>query len=149
MFSLLSDEERAELLKAARVVACAAGEAVVRQGAEGGSLFIIRRGDLSVKLAGAEGRVAHLHAGDVFGEMSLLTGEPRNATVVAETDSELLELDAVSFRRLVLANPTVLDRVTQATTARREEIDHRGEEDSLPVITADTLLSRVKSFLRL
>ena len=152
MFSLLSDEERAELLKVARAVVYAAGEVVVRQGAEGGSLFVIRKGDVSVKLEGAKGRVAHLHAGDVFGEMSLLTGEPRSATVTAETDCELLEINAEGFRRLVLANPTVLDRVTEATAARREGLDRHRDEHSAPTIAADamqSLLARVKNFLRL
>ena len=152
IFSQLSDEERAELLKAARVVVYGDGEVVVRQGDEGGSMFVIRRGELSVKVAGAEGRVAHLHAGDVFGEMSLLTGERRNATVVADADCELLELDAASFRRLVLANPTILDRVTAATEARRRELNRYRDEHALPVNAPDpmlSLLARVKNFLRL
>jgi small-conductance mechanosensitive channel/CRP-like cAMP-binding protein len=152
MFSLLSAEERAALLKVARTVVYAAGEVVVRQGDQGGSLFVIRRGDLAVMLAGADGRVAHLHSGDVFGEMSLLTGEPRSATVAAENDCELLEIDADGFRRLVLTNPTMLDRVTTATAARRQELNRHRDEHAIHVVTADTmqsLLSRVKSFLRL
>ena len=152
MFSSLSDQERAELLKVARPVAYAAGEIVVRQGDEGGSLFAIRRGDVSVRLAGADGRVAHLHAGDVFGEMSLLTGEKRSATVAAETDCDLLEIEKEGFRRLVLANPSMLQRVTEATAARRQELNRHRDEHSLPTLAADTaqsLMSRVKHFLRL
>ena len=84
--------------------------------------------------------------------MSLLTGEPRTATVAAETDCELLEINAEGFRRLVLANPTALDRVTEATAARREELDRYRNEHAVPATAADTmqsLLSRVKKFLRL
>jgi len=152
IFSLLSDEERADLLKVARPVVYAAGETVVRQGDEGGSLFVIRRGDVSVRLAGAEGRVARLHGGDFFGEMSLLTGEKRNATVAAETDCELLEIDKEGFRRLVLANPSVLQRVTEATAARREQLNRHRDEHAIPLPAAEaiqSLLSRVKHFLRL
>jgi CRP-like cAMP-binding protein len=152
MFSLLSDDERAELMKVARPVTYAAGEVIVRQGAVGGSLFVIRRGEAAVKVTGAEGSVALLHAGDVFGEMSLLTGEPRTATVVAEIDCELLEIDANGFRRLVLANPTVLERVTAATSARREELEHHRDTHAITATAAETrhsLLTRVKSFLRL
>jgi small-conductance mechanosensitive channel len=153
MFSPLSDNERAALLKVARPMTYPAGEAIVRQGAAGGSLFVIRRGDVTVEPSGAEGRVTHLHAGDVFGEMSLLTGEPRKATVVAETDCELLEIDANGFRSLVLTNPTVLDRVTAATTARRDEPGYRRDDaHSGPVTTIEamhSLLARVRSFLRL
>jgi CRP-like cAMP-binding protein len=84
--------------------------------------------------------------------MSLLTGEPRSATVVADTDCELLEIDANGFRRLVLANPGVLERVTAATTTRREELErYRGEHAvSLAHIeTTQSLLGRVRTFLRL
>ena len=49
----------------------------------GRSLFVVVRGEASVTLAGTSGEVARLRAGDVFGEMSLLTGEPRTATVTA------------------------------------------------------------------
>jgi small-conductance mechanosensitive channel/CRP-like cAMP-binding protein len=152
IFALLSDDERAELLKIARPVVYAAEEVIVRQGDAGGSLFVIRRGDVAVKVGGAVGRVAHLHAGDLFGEMSLLTGEPRNATVFAETDCELLEIEAAGFRRLVMANPTMLDRVTEAATARKEELQRHRDLHASPVAAADamqSLLARVKHFLRL
>jgi small-conductance mechanosensitive channel/CRP-like cAMP-binding protein len=152
MFSLLSVDERAELLKVARPVTYSAGEVIVRQGAPGGSLFAIRHGEATVKVAGAEGAVAHLRTGDVFGEMSLLTGEPRTATVQAETDCDLLEIDANGFRRLVLANPTVLERITAATAKRRDELEsHRGAH-ATPTAAAESinsLLGRVRSFLRL
>lgn len=152
MFALLSDAERAELLKVARPVMYSAGEVIVRQGDPGGSLFVIRRGDVAVTLAGAQGRVAHLQAGDVFGEMSLLTGEPRSATVMAENDCELFEIDANGFRRLVLANPTVLERITTATTTRREELERHRDAHAISLPSAEavqSLLTRVKSFLRL
>jgi small-conductance mechanosensitive channel/CRP-like cAMP-binding protein len=152
MFSLLSDEERADLLKVARAVVYSADEAIVRQDDAGGSLFVIRQGEAVVKLAGTDGPVARLHAGDVFGEMSLLTGEPRSATVMAATDCDLFEIDAEGFRRLVLANPTVLERVTAATAARREELErHRGVHAlaATPTDSTQSLLARVKNFLRL
>ena len=62
----------------------AAGETIVRQGDSGRSLFVVVRGEASVRLAGTDGEVARLRNGDVFGEMSLLTGEPRTATVLAD-----------------------------------------------------------------
>ena len=152
MFAALSDNERAQLLSVARPVMFAKGEAVVRQGQTGRSLFVIRRGDASVTLAGTNGEVARLGAGDVLGEMSLLTGEARTATVTASTDCDLLEIDADGFRTVVLANPSVLEHVTTATAARREELDrHRATHASVTSSSEarQSLLDRVRQFLRL
>ena len=112
LFSSLSDNERAALLGVARPVRYAAGEAIVRQGQAGRSLFIVVGGESSVTLTGTNGEVARLQSGDVFGEMSLLTGEPRTATVTAATDCDLLEIDVEGFRSVVLANPSVVEHVT-------------------------------------
>ena len=103
-------------------------------------------------LAGTQGEVARLKPGDVFGEMSLLTGEARTATVTAITDCDLLEIDADGFRRLVLANPSVLERVTSVAETRRGELDRHRETHAAPAAVTDprvTLLARVRQFLRL
>ena len=114
MFAPLAPRASApQLLAVARPVQYAAGEAIVRQGQTGRSLFVVIHGEASVTLAGTSGEVARLRAGDVFGEMSLLTGEARTATVTAATDCDLLEIDAEGFRSVVMANPSVLEHVDQ------------------------------------
>jgi small-conductance mechanosensitive channel/CRP-like cAMP-binding protein len=152
LFSTLTDAERIELLKIVRPALYSAGETIVREGQPGQSMFIIMGGEAAVTLAGTQGEVARLHRGDVFGEMSLLTGEARNATVTAATDCDVLELDASQFRRLVMTNPSVLERITSVTSARREELDRHRETHAVSVASADTrqtLLARVRQFLRL
>ena len=152
LFSTLTDEERSELASIARPALYAAGEAVVRQGEPGGSLFIVARGEAIVTLAATTGEVARLRSGSVFGEMSLLTGEPRSATVTAVTDCELLEIDAEAFRRLVLANPSVVERITAVAATRREELDRHRDTRAISTAASDTrqsLLTRVRQFLRL
>jgi CRP-like cAMP-binding protein len=152
MFVQLTDGERAELLRQARPVLFCAGEIIVRQGAAGRSLFVLTKGEAAVRLEGSDGDVARLHAGDVFGEMSLLTGDPRTATVMAEADCELLEIDAEGFRRVVQANPTVLERITAAISARRRELEqHRDAHAPAPPAAEgrQSLLDRVRDFLHL
>jgi small-conductance mechanosensitive channel/CRP-like cAMP-binding protein len=152
LFASLTAEERAALLGVARPVQYAAHEAIVRQGQAGRSLFVIVRGDASVTLAGTDGAVATLRAGDVFGEMSLLTGDARNATVTAITDCDLLEIDAEGFRTVVMTNPSVLEHITNVTSLRRQELDRHRETRVIAVSPADatqTLLKRVRQFLRL
>jgi CRP-like cAMP-binding protein len=152
LFAPLSADERSQLLAQAHPVLYGARETVVRQGEPGRSMFVVRRGEAAVTLAGTEGEVARLRSGDVFGEMSLLTGEARTATVTAATDCDLLEIDVEGFRRVVLENPSVLERVTSVASARREELDRHRETHAAAAATGDTrssLLARVRQFLRL
>ena len=152
LFAPLSDAERSQLFGGGRAVLYGAGETIVRRGQPGRSLFVVLRGEASVTLTGTAGEVARLRAGDVFGEMSLLTGEARTATVAAITDCDLLEIDADGFRRVVLENPPVLERVAAVTTSRRDELDRHRETDAIAAGTADSrasLLARVRQFLRL
>ena len=151
-FSPLAAEERAALLAVARPVQYASGEAIVRQGQDAKSLFVVVRGEASVTLAGTSGEVARLRKGDVFGEMSLLTGEARTATVTATTDCDLIEIDAEGFRSVVMANPSVLDHITSVTASRREGLDRHREAFATAATTTEarqTLLKRVRQFLRL
>ena len=152
LFASLSPGELSALRGVARPVQYAAGEAIVRQGQAGKSLFVVVRGEASVTLAGTHGEVARLRSGAVFGEMSLLTGEPRTATVAAATDCDLIEIDAEGFRSVVLANPPVLEQVTGVAAARREELDRHRESHAAAPTTVEirqSLLNRVRQFLRL
>jgi small-conductance mechanosensitive channel/CRP-like cAMP-binding protein len=152
LFSPLAAEERAALMEVARPVQYAAGEAIVRQGQTGKSLFIVLHGEASVTLAGTGGEVARLRDGGVFGEMSLLTGEARTATVTAATDCDVLEIDAEGFRTVVMSNPSVLEHVTSVTASRRQELDrHRETHAAVATVTEarHSLLNRVRQFLRL
>jgi len=152
LFSPLSPEERTALLGVAKPVQYAAGEAIVRQGQTGRSLFVVVRGEASVTLAGTSGEVTRLRGGDVFGEMSLLTGEARTATVTAATDCDLVEIDAEGFRSVVLANPPVLEQVTSVAASRREGLDRHRESHAASASAVEirqSLLARVRHFLRL
>jgi CRP-like cAMP-binding protein len=89
--------------------------------------------------------------GGFFGEMSLLTGAPRTATVRATADSEVLEITADSFRRFVLANPAVVDEIGKAVITRQAELAQvaaAGRETPAPE-PPQRFLMRVRRFLRL
>lgn len=86
------------------------GEVVLEQGQEGRSFFIVTRGVLRVETKGAAGgtlRMGVLTMGDVFGEVALLTGRPRTATVVSETDSECLEITLEAWNGILGRHPRV------------------------------------------
>jgi small-conductance mechanosensitive channel/CRP-like cAMP-binding protein len=152
IFASLTDEQRAQLLHKTCASLYAAGETIVREGDAGSSMFVMLRGEAIVTLAGTGGEVARLGEGAFFGEMSLLTGEPRTATVSAVSDCEVLEIGVDAFRRVVLADPAVVERVGAAVTARRAGLElHRATRSAVAGSpeAPHTFLERVRQFLRL
>lgn len=86
------------------------GDVVLEQGHEGRSFFIVTRGVLRVEIKGTAGgtlRMGALTMGDVFGEVALLTGRPRTATVVSETASECLEITLEAWNEILGRFPRV------------------------------------------
>ena len=129
-----------------------AGHVIVREGDAGASLFVLTRGEATVTLANTDGELARHRDGGFFGEMSLLTGDARTATVTALTDCELIEISADAFRRIVLADAALVDRVAAAVATRRAEQDqHRTVRSSsdAAIETPQTFVARARRFLRL
>jgi len=146
----LSEEEIRRLAARVKVKIYGNGEEVVRQGEPGDSLFIIRGGHANVYLDDA--LVASLAEGEIFGEMSMLTGENRKATVVAGEETHLVEISKGDIEPLIRANPAILERLS-AILADREErnIEHRkklelSQED---LDRKGTFLKKLKSFFKL
>jgi CRP-like cAMP-binding protein len=121
----LTEAERAELVELSTERLYGDGETVVRQGQPGASMFLICSGRLRVTVEPSGAEVAIVDAGGYIGEMSLLTGDPRSATVTARGDAVLLEITADTFRRIVLANPTVLERISSVIEERRAQLAER------------------------
>ena len=143
------DGQRLELARGAQLREWAAGEAIVREGEPGSSMFVVCDGVAVVTLDAGRREVARLGRGQFFGEMSLLTGEPRTATVVAGSDCRVLEIAVEDFRRLVLADPAVVERVVTAVNTRRAELDIRRAEGASagPSEPPQSFLARVRGFL--
>ena len=102
----------------------AAGEPVIRQGDPGDSLFVIMSGRVEVTVlqeGAASVRLATLDEGDYFGETSLMTGAPRSATVAALVETRLLEVGHESFRRLLAAQPNLVEQLGAALQVRESE----------------------------
>jgi CRP-like cAMP-binding protein len=97
-----------------------AGERLITQGDPGDRFFVIQRGSCRVILekGGEQILVTRLKAGDVVGEMAVLTGEPRNAQVDAETDLEIWGLTKDQFDVLAAAHPDLRDFLTELVAHR-------------------------------
>ena len=152
VLAALNDAERSELVAASTDRLYASGETIVEQGQEGSSMFLVCRGRARVTLGPTRQEVATIETGGYFGEMSLLTGEPRTAAVVAVGDCQLLEITADTFRRLVLANPAIVERITSVVGERRAGLERTKLAAAAPVAVQEakrSLLARVQQFLRL
>jgi CRP-like cAMP-binding protein len=99
------------------------GEQVIEQGEEGQTFYVVAEGTVAVLAGKPAVEVARLSTGETFGEMSLLTGEPRAATVVAATDALLLELDRPTFARLFAGHDGLAPKLAQVLADRRSQLD--------------------------
>ncbi|HEX8030725.1 MAG TPA: mechanosensitive ion channel family protein [Vicinamibacterales bacterium] len=151
LFSGLTPEERMKLAASGSQPLFGAGEAIVTQDAEGDSLFVVLKGQVRVVLEPSGKEVAMIPTGGFFGEMSLLTGDRRTATVRAVGDVSVLEITARNFRDLAVANPNMLDHILTVVTARRTGL--QSARDAAAAVPAPeikrNLLDRVRHFLSL
>ena len=123
------------------------GEVVVREGDAGESMFIVVSGEVVIAVGPDRREVAVTKAGGYFGEMSLLTGDPRTATVIARGDTTVLEISAAAFRAYVQSNPSVIDELAAASVARRRELDESRGKATLAAATATiSLAERMRRF---
>jgi CRP-like cAMP-binding protein len=99
------------------------GEVIVREGESGASMFLVLAGKVAITVGPDQREVAVTQAGGYFGEMSLLTGDPRTATVTARGNCTVLEITADAFRAYVQRHPEVIDGLAAAAQARRKELD--------------------------
>ena len=151
VFADLSDEDRRELVTVSAERIYGAGDVVVRQGAEGSSMFVVGKGTLRVAIEPNDTEVARHGPGGFFGEMSLLTGKPRTATVSAVTDCELMEVTAAAFKRFVVDQPAVLEKVAAAVMQRQLELEKTRATASAAATNQSpgTFLTAVRKFLGL
>jgi CRP-like cAMP-binding protein len=153
IFATLSDEERLTLAARLKPAPFASGEVITHQGATAHWLYVIERGEAAVYVATEEGerrRVATIAAGGFFGEMSLLTGAPRRATVVAATDMECFRLDKESFEGVLHARPALAAQLSQILLEREEGLRQTLAQspNGKPVAdeTRESLMSRILTF---
>jgi CRP-like cAMP-binding protein len=159
LFGALPEAARARLAAAAKRVYFDARERLVEEGEAGDSMMLLAAGTVAVSKSGTKigaGTVslATLGAGAYFGEMSLLTGAPRSASVTASEPCELFVLDREAVAPILSSDPTLaetLSRVLAERTAATEaRFEHRREELTRMVdTTRHSILKRMRGFFGL
>jgi small-conductance mechanosensitive channel/CRP-like cAMP-binding protein len=152
--AVLSPEERSAMAEQATIRQFLPGEVVIHQGEEGSELFFILAGHAEVRVGeGTDSVLATLNPLQFFGEMSLLTGERRSATIAAQTRLEVLVLNKNVLAQPLKGNPTLVERMSQVLverksglTAFQEKAARRGEPDRDHEDQARTLGAHIRKF---
>ena len=131
------------------------GTSLVRKGDEGNSMFILVEGLLNVCTeAEDDGRsvlVDDLEPGDFFGEMCLLTGCPRTATIIAQTDVVVFEIDHEAVNALLAGRPEIAHHLAETVARRQKQLEDAGktkadEEQKNEAPNSQKILDRMKEF---
>jgi small-conductance mechanosensitive channel/CRP-like cAMP-binding protein len=153
--AVLAPEQIEVLAQDATIQKFLPGERVVRQGEAGQELYIILEGTAEVRVQqdGRSMTVATLQKGQFFGEMSLLTGEPRSATVVAATPLRVVVVGKQGLSRVTQEDGRVIDRIGEvvarrqlATAAAKEQLAREGATVAVANQTR-SLTERIRRFL--
>ena len=119
LFSGCSKKELQSVARSIKQINHPAGTVIAREGDPGAGLFIIGEGEADVTVGGK--KVNRLGAGDSFGEMALLDGGPRTATVTAATPVKIYALSEWAFRGLLADQPAIAMRTLEAMAERLRE----------------------------
>ncbi len=156
MFASLSPDARAGLASRIAVLQFAAGEKIVEQGDEPGPMFIVKEGECAVIVThegGMQTEVARFHSMQFFGEMSVLTGAPRTATVRAVRPTICYEIEKQDLELLFKNNAEALNRVSEVLAVRQMALmQQKAQMDERAKLQAEQqgqILSKIKAFLGL
>lgn len=148
LLAVLSQDELTELARHSAVNVFSAGEQVMRAGEDGDSMVVVLEGRLDVLVE--DRLVATLWPGECAGEMSLLTGSPRSATVTAAIATNLLEVPKSALTPILQSNPLLVERIAVAINKRKGAGKSSERQDDKPGDQRETsgLVSMIRMFFR-
>ena len=144
----LSIDEIIYLIKGLNKIIFNKGKTVIRQGDTGDSFFLVAEGKVSVwtkTSAGSKVLLKYLGEGSYFGEMSLLTGERRNATVISEGKTVLYSLSKEKFKHILTNNPAVVESISHVVSSRNDQLSREGDN----VIKKESLLKKMANYFNI
>lgn len=155
LFRLLTDAELERAADGLTYAPFAAGDVITRQGAEAHWLYLLVNGEAEVFVEHDDDAtrtpIGVITAHAFFGEMSLLTGEPRTATVVARTDCDCYRLDKATFGTILKSRPALAEQIAPVLEARRRarELALASRGVTAAPVQGDDLLNTVRRFFGL
>ena len=134
LFECMNDAQLENILQHGQIHHYGRGERLIREGDQGDSMFVMLRGTAAVSVTknGTGIRVGMMRQGDYFGEMSMLTGEPRSATIRADGDCEVLEISKEVMAEVLRDSPQCLARLSEVLAKRKLEGDNIVKDAIVP-----------------
>jgi small-conductance mechanosensitive channel/CRP-like cAMP-binding protein len=155
LFRSLSEDERTALADNMVIAPFIHGDTITRQGAIAHWLYLIAEGEVEIwsEHDGQRTRVATLGSGSVFGEMGLMTGEPRRASVIAKSDAVCLRLDKAGFEAVLRSRPDIAGDISNVIAERMQQLDSAHQaisgRSSETASTSDAIRGRIRRFFGL
>jgi len=134
VFASLSEDELRELAASLRNTPFIKGDVMTRQGAVAHWLYVLAQGEADVWLElddGSRHHLSTLQAGSVFGEMGLMTGEPRRATVTARSNALCYRLEKSSFEKILRVRPKIVEECARILSEREHQLAAAREEKTV------------------
>jgi CRP-like cAMP-binding protein len=130
------------------------GDTVTRQGSVAHWLYLVVKGEADVWMedGGTRTHVSTITPGGIFGEMGMMTGAPRRATITAHSDLECYRLDKTGFEKVLRSRPDIADEMSRVLAARESELSWRRDSAGTSGKTVprhDDILQRVRGFFGL
>lgn len=152
--SILAPADLARVAAGAQPLRLPAGHQLLRAGEPGDSMFVLSEGALEVVIDGAGGElvVGRLWPGDCVGEMSLLTGAARSASVRSTAPSVLFEIGRATMADILAGNPALTDRIAAIIDARQKSnlsLMGEGEAGDAETARPASVLDNIRRFFRL
>ena len=136
LFAPLSEEETEKVADSAHLRVFAPDEAIVQKDQPGGSMFVIHKGSVEIQTTDEEGKkqiVGTLREGEFFGEMSMLTGEPRSANVVAREETQVLQIGKHCLKPILDNNPKLIAALSSIIEERRMMLSKKEHQNKTEV----------------
>ena len=125
LFADMETDQIQTLAKSARHLRYGKGEKIITQGHPGESMYVLSSGkaQVTVERDGRASDLGELVSGECFGEISLLTGQPRTASVTAKTDCDIVEIDQSAMRDLLKQYPRLADHLSETLSTRQSVLE--------------------------
>jgi CRP-like cAMP-binding protein len=121
-FSQIDRPQLAEIMPYMLMIRYAKDAVICAEGAPGDALYLVYKGGVVITKKGWKDPVARLKFGDFFGEMALLFGEPRSATVTTEEETDVFCLAGEDFQRIIRRTPDMAAALLKLAETRRREL---------------------------
>ncbi len=149
VFRALDAERIDRLSRRMKMLIFGPGETILRQGDPGDSLYVVRSGTVAVQVGVGPGckEVATLGEGQFFGEMSLMTGASRAATVVAKSDVDCYVVDKEAFQEIVREKPELAGTISDILARRQVVLGEESVPNVIPTAAQkNQLVAKIGSF---